>query len=103
MSRRRAEMVATKLLRTAGEVSPPVDPARFTRGQGISLRRRELPPSQSGFLLRLNGQAVIVVNGTHSAKRQRFTVAHELGHFLLHAVKESYDFHARDENSALGT
>src|SRR5690606_27095607 len=34
------------------------------------------------------GGGVIGVNSAHSPTRQRFTVAHELGHLLLHADEE---------------
>lgn len=32
-----------------------------------------------------DGSAVIGVNSSHSTQRQRFTIAHEIGHLLLHA------------------
>lgn len=38
----------------------------------------------SGFLYRESGQAVIGVNKDHAPVRQRFTIAHEVGHLLLH-------------------
>ena len=38
----------------------------------------------SGFLYREGDQAVIGVNKDHAPVRQRFTIAHELGHLLLH-------------------
>ncbi|MFF8843411.1 ImmA/IrrE family metallo-endopeptidase [Streptomyces sp. NPDC015127] len=43
----------------------------------------------SGMLLRREGQPpVIGVNDTHPERRQRFTIAHELGHLLLHPGRE---------------
>jgi hypothetical protein len=38
----------------------------------------------SGMLYRRPGAAVIVVNEHHSHRRQRFTIAHEIGHAELH-------------------
>ena len=40
----------------------------------------------SGFLKR-NSESIaeIVVNKNHNPERQRFTIAHEIGHFVLHA------------------
>ena len=32
-----------------------------------------------------DGSAVIGINSCHSPQRQRFTIAHEIGHLLLHA------------------
>ena len=56
----------------------------------------------SGFLFRNKetGCAVIGVNESHSSNRQRFTVTHELGHFLLHegdAVHVGSKFPAKAE------
>ena len=39
----------------------------------------------SGFLLQDGGNAIIGVNANHHDNRQRFTIAHEIGHFVLHA------------------
>ncbi|MEQ9163174.1 MAG: ImmA/IrrE family metallo-endopeptidase, partial [Ilumatobacter fluminis] len=53
---------------------------------------------------------VIVVNGQHADVRQRFTIAHELGHFLLHRGRPVIVDHLtrahvnmRDETSSLAT
>jgi Zn-dependent peptidase ImmA (M78 family) len=54
--------------------------------------RREESEDQdlSGFLLRdtRRNAAVIGVNKNHHPHRQRFTIAHEIGHLLLHNVDE---------------
>src|ERR1700759_201695 len=46
----------------------------------------------SGFLLRdtQNNRVIIGVNSCHHANRQRFTIAHELGHLLLHGGSNLY-------------
>lgn len=41
----------------------------------------------SGILVLLDDGPVIAFNGSHPAERQRFTVAHELGHLLLGHLK----------------
>jgi Zn-dependent peptidase ImmA (M78 family) len=50
----------------------------------------------------------IGINSTHSIQRQRFTVAHEIGHFLLHStdrvhVDKRYEIKRRDNKSKEGT
>lgn len=45
-----------------------------------------------------DGQRVIGVNSLHSQRRQRFTIAHEIGHLVLHA---SEDLHV-DANFPIG-
>lgn len=46
-----------------------------------------LPDEISGFFKRYgkrDGRPVIVLNDAHSDTRKRFTLAHELGHYVLH-------------------
>lgn len=43
--------------------------------------------SISGYLKMVDGQWVIGVNRLHNPKRQRFTIAHELGHYYMHKEK----------------
>lgn len=44
----------------------------------------------SGLLIRKDGSALIGVNSNEAAVRQRFTIAHELGHFFLHPQKDTF-------------
>jgi Zn-dependent peptidase ImmA (M78 family) len=44
----------------------------------------------SGLLIRKDGHALIGVNSSEAPVRQRFTVAHELGHFFLHREKDAF-------------
>lgn len=53
---------------------------------GIPVSRVNLAPDISGMIIlnKVGPGYMIVVNGTHSKTRQRFTVAHEIGHFIYH-------------------
>jgi Zn-dependent peptidase ImmA (M78 family) len=44
----------------------------------------------SGVLLRKEDVAFMAINSDESPTRQRFTIAHELGHFFLHETKETF-------------
>ena len=44
----------------------------------------ELDDTTSGFLIEKDDQAVIGVNIDHHPNRQRFTIAHEIGHACMH-------------------
>jgi len=62
--------------------------AEFLEERGIKVLTLDLPESVSGMMAkvhRLNGRdvPVIVVNKNHPGERQRFTLAHELGHLVL--------------------
>jgi Zn-dependent peptidase ImmA (M78 family) len=67
-----------------GRPAVPVD--RVARSLGIDITEVPGQDELSGFLLRntTTKETVIGVNESHHANRQRFTIAHEIGHFLLH-------------------
>lgn len=74
------ELLETNLISSA-----PVDVERIARSLGILVRRTPTDDDISGFLLRdAGGRAVIGVNTMHHPNRQRFTIGHEIGHFILH-------------------
>jgi Zn-dependent peptidase ImmA (M78 family) len=62
----------------------PVDD--IARNLGIEVTRDRVDDELSGFIVRdqESNKVVIGANKSHHPHRQRFTVAHELGHFLLH-------------------
>lgn len=51
---------------------------------GLRVERTELGDGVSGVLVVQDGRGVIGVNESDSPVRQRFTIAHECGHFELH-------------------
>lgn len=50
----------------------------------ISLEYVEMDSTLSGSLSKIGGSWVIRINKYHSLTRQRFTIAHELGHYIFH-------------------
>ena len=56
----------------------------IARARGARIVPESLDGDLSGFLYRDASQRVIGVNTQHASVRQNFTVAHELGHLLLH-------------------
>ena len=49
------------------------------------VKRPDADDRNSGLIARKNAKVIIGVNSLHHPNRQRFTVAHEIGHMLLHA------------------
>ncbi|MFG2351503.1 ImmA/IrrE family metallo-endopeptidase [Streptomyces phaeochromogenes] len=80
----RADTAAKALLAQFGVDEPPVDPGQLAEKLGVLVVPQEMTDDVSGMLLRRGEQKVIGVNQAHVEARQRFTVAHELGHLLLH-------------------
>lgn len=55
----------------------------------IKFYEKELDKDISGLFAQKNGINLITVNSTDSLERKRFTIAHELGHFILHSSNTS--------------
>lgn len=92
ISRRRQKAVekAEKLLAKFGAEAAPVDVEGLARRLGVEVSYEDLEDEISGVLVRKDGDAVIGVNTKHHPNRQRFTVAHELGHWALHSEQSGY-------------
>lgn len=81
----RIKLVADKLLQETGTTKPPVMPSRIARHLGLQVVLAPAQEGLSGFLLvdHSTGNRVIGVNAAHHVHRQRFTLAHEIGHHVL--------------------
>lgn len=107
INRHSIEREAENLLRRIDEKAPPVDVERVAKELGIRIEQASFREDCSGVLIRReDGSAVIGVNWDHHPNRQRFTIAHECGHFRLHEggtyVDKGYA-RFRDEESGSGT
>ncbi|MCB9924344.1 MAG: ImmA/IrrE family metallo-endopeptidase [Planctomycetaceae bacterium] len=90
--------------------SAPVQVAEIARSLGVEVQETPTEDDLSGFLYRdrLDDSAIIGVNATHHPNRRNFTIAHELGHYLLHDLDDVHvdrDFKVwlRSEASSQGT
>jgi Zn-dependent peptidase ImmA (M78 family) len=79
-----AEKKATELLERLGVDQLPVPVEKIARELGAEIQYEAFDGEVSGMLYREGDQALIGVNSTHVATRQRFTLAHECAHLLLH-------------------
>jgi transcriptional regulator with XRE-family HTH domain len=80
---RQPAYAANELLEGAGINEHPVAVEDVVSQCGVLLHRQQLPDALSGLLIEQVGGAIIAVNDQHAPKRQRFTIAHELGHHIL--------------------
>lgn len=80
----RSEQSATAVLKELGIQAPPVPVEDIARHLGCQISYEPLDADVSGLLFRDDERRVIGVNSRESRLRQRFTIAHELGHLLLH-------------------
>jgi len=105
MSRSDVRERASQLLTHYGIVRPPVPVEQIAVSCGIQIARSAADWSESGFLLRDAARTIIGINSRNSPKRQRFTIAHEVGHWLLHEgkpliVDQSVMINKRDDVSS---
>ncbi|MGZ5118770.1 MAG: ImmA/IrrE family metallo-endopeptidase [Burkholderiales bacterium] len=104
--------LAEKLLKKHFPKGVPVDPAKIAEDLGIELRLEKVDDGLSGFLVRdqKNDRVVIGANLRHHPNRRKFTIAHELGHYLLHEAatvhldqrKPGFIVQRRDGKSSTG-
>src|SRR2546422_5292813 len=106
--------VVEQLLMKNAITSAPVPLEQLTEALGVEVRCTPAEERLSGFLLRESGtdRAIIGVNEAQHPHRQRFTIAHELGHLLLHTGQDIYvdersetglKINLRDEEARTGT
>ncbi|MDC5869874.1 ImmA/IrrE family metallo-endopeptidase [Vibrio europaeus] len=62
----------------------PVKIGTLAKALGINIKVATLPDNISGEIKETNGSVTIKVNKHDVNARQRFTLAHEVAHFLLH-------------------
>lgn len=110
-SRIKARKDALELLLELGVQSAPIPIEKIIKSLGIVIQFAPFDAEISGMAYIKDGKAIIGVNALHHPNRQRFTMAHELGHHRLHADEISGSVHIdkgftvlmRDTLAAQGT
>lgn len=101
------ELEAENLLELHRIASAPVPVEELARLAGATVVRRRFDGNDtSGFMYSSDDGVLIGVNSATSRKRQRFTVAHEIGHMVLHQsdnLRVDSVIQFRDGISTLGT
>ena len=91
-----ARLVRTTMGRTTGIIDPKLLVEVLGARLSVLTADQQIPVS-GALISALNGkpldQPIVMVNGGEKETRQRFTVAHELGHLMLHDLGVLY----RDE------
>lgn len=103
---KRIESQANEILTQYNINKVPVPIEKIALKMDLAVTPTDLGPGISGALIVSEGKASIGINQNESKVRRRFTIAHELGHFLLHKssknlfVEKKVFF--RDEESSSG-
>jgi Zn-dependent peptidase ImmA (M78 family) len=106
--RRKIQAMVEELLAENGVEKAPVPVSQIAKAKGARIFVDSLEGDLSGFLYRDKTEAVIGVNTQHAPVRQTFTIAHELGHLLLHDQEQLHVDHEfrvrlRSDVSSQGT
>ena len=76
---------ANLLLKKFNVNEPPIDVDFIAKEIGIDLFYEYLPDDISGILnIEQNKKPIIIINSEHHKNRKRFSIAHEIGHYILH-------------------
>ena len=103
------EQQAKQLLADAGVDTPPVPVEQVADHLEIKIELADLGEDCSAILVRdrEGDRAVIGVNWSHHSNRRRFSIAHEIAHYVLHKgdtyIDKEYRVNFRDLESGSGT
>ena len=92
-NRKRAIKVANSILEEFKVTRPPVPIDKIARKMGVRLLYSPLDDELSGMVYIKEGNPIIGVNALHHPNRQRFTIAHEVGHLLMHRHQIEQEVH----------
>jgi Zn-dependent peptidase ImmA (M78 family) len=112
MPRQDFESKAEHTLRETDTYRVPVPIDVVAHRLKLAVEAADLGENISGMIVIENGRGAIGYNETHAPVRQRFTISHEIAHYLLHVnnnknskpqlfIDRSVTFR-RDENSSTG-
>lgn len=90
-SKKSIEITTRELLEASEQNMPPIDPQEVARLLNLKVEFFPFSDEISGLLKKEMG--VIGVNENQHPRRQRFTLAHEIGHYVLgHNLISEKDF-----------
>jgi Zn-dependent peptidase ImmA (M78 family) len=103
----RAEQILARL----GIQAAPTPVEKIAKALGAHVRFSPFDEELSGMIYIKDGVPIIGINSLHHPNRQRYTIAHELGHLELHRklitsevhVDKNFPVLMRDPKSASGT
>lgn len=102
---------AEQLLEKLEIHSAPIPVEKIAKALGAQVRFSPLDEELSGMIYIKDGTPIIGVNSLHHPNRQRFTIAHEIAHLVLHKelitaevhVDKQFPILMRDQKAASGT
>lgn len=85
MINERIENITENILQELNIKSPKgIKLEKIAKHLGVDIKGEDMDFDVSGLFVMKNDKSYIRYNNSESEQRQRFTIAHELGHFVLH-------------------
>ncbi len=93
---RQFDRLTERLIKRLRITRPPVPVESIANDLGLTVEYTDLGKGVSGLLVASATGGTIGINKRHHRVRQRFSIAHEIGHFELHANASENLFIDRD-------
>jgi Zn-dependent peptidase ImmA (M78 family) len=90
-SKKEIEVIVSDLLQKTDCMRLPVPVDVLAHRLDLRVEAAALGEEVSGVLVVSKNNATIGYNSTQSPVRQRFTIAHEIGHYVLHVAQKDKD------------
>ncbi len=88
---KKAQEKAEKVLQANFINEPPVIAEQVARNYGLEIKYCYFKPQHNDVAGFIDSKGIMIVNAQESAARRNFTIAHELGHYLLgHLADPTY-------------
>jgi Zn-dependent peptidase ImmA (M78 family) len=104
---KRIDQKVAELLHNHGIVEPPVPVDDIARALGAQVVLKNFKDEISGLLMRSGRSIILGVNKSQSLARRRFTIAHEIGHLIMHSaalepvhIDKNFEVHLRSGASS---
>ena len=94
VSTKKIDNISFKLLEDNKLMKLPINVEKLASKLGISIEFQDLDDNVSGFLVKKDVKNIIGINENHHPVRRRFTISHEIGHYILHVTQPLFvDFY----------
>lgn len=99
------EYTESIIIKELGKMVAPINIETIIQNYGIQIFKRSISSNESGAIVIKDNESGMIINQNEPINRQRFTMAHELGHFISYRLQgktgEIIEF--RNGTSSLGT
>lgn len=87
-SRIAAERIIKEIIEEEGKLVFPIDPFKILKAKNVIITFSNFDKLEGLLLFDKQKESIVSINVNRPVTRQRFTVAHELGHLVLHTNME---------------